>query len=82
MLKVPKRLVETLKAHGFEWGGDYKDHKDFMHFEYGGADPSKIKGLEKDSPTKDRPLSDLLLDAHHEARKASTERKVSKGRPK
>jgi hypothetical protein len=48
-----KKAGRNIEGSWIRMGGDYKDHKDFMHFEYGGADPSKIKGLDKDSPTKD-----------------------------
>lgn len=32
-LNLPKDLVEAMKAAGFRWGGDWKKHKDFMHFD-------------------------------------------------
>jgi hypothetical protein len=32
-LNLPKDLVEAMRAAGFRWGGDWKVHKDFMHFD-------------------------------------------------
>jgi D-alanyl-D-alanine carboxypeptidase len=78
MLTLPYRLVEVLKNAGFVWGGEYEQKKDFMHFEYKNSDPRKVVKAE----STERPLSDLFLDAHHEAKKASVERKVSKSRAK
>ena len=32
-LNLPKEIVEAMQTAGFNWGGDWKVHKDFMHFE-------------------------------------------------
>lgn len=32
-LNLPKEIVEAMQSAGFSWGGDWKVHKDFMHFE-------------------------------------------------
>jgi hypothetical protein len=32
-LNLPKDLVTAMKGAGFKWGGDWKVHKDFMHFD-------------------------------------------------
>ena len=32
-LHLPKDLVTAMKGAGFKWGGDWKVHKDFMHFD-------------------------------------------------
>jgi hypothetical protein len=33
LAKQPAKLVSAFRAHGFEWGGDWKTTKDPMHFE-------------------------------------------------
>ncbi|HEY3008551.1 MAG TPA: M15 family metallopeptidase [Micromonosporaceae bacterium] len=33
VLTLPLELIEKLRAHGFGWGGEYENKKDFMHFE-------------------------------------------------
>lgn len=33
---IPNSWVKAFRAHGFFWGGDYKDSKDYMHFEWHG----------------------------------------------
>jgi hypothetical protein len=31
---MPKELVDVFRKHGWEWGGDWKSVKDYMHFQY------------------------------------------------
>ncbi|HEY2947220.1 MAG TPA: M15 family metallopeptidase [Micromonosporaceae bacterium] len=33
VLTLPLELIQKLRAHGFGWGGEYENKKDFMHFE-------------------------------------------------
>jgi len=33
ILTLPLELIKKLCAHGFTWGGEYENIKDFMHFE-------------------------------------------------
>ncbi len=33
---MPDSWVKAFRAHGFFWGGHYKDSKDYMHFEWHG----------------------------------------------
>lgn len=35
-LAMPRELVDGMRRAGFEWGGDWKTQKDFMHFQYKG----------------------------------------------
>ncbi len=31
--KLPRKVINLFKAHGFKWGGDWKTVKDYQHFE-------------------------------------------------
>ncbi|MDA8216993.1 MAG: M15 family metallopeptidase [Dehalococcoidales bacterium] len=33
---MPPEFVQAFKDEGFEWGGDWADHPDPMHFEWAG----------------------------------------------
>lgn len=38
---IPPEFVAAFRNHGFTWGGNWCDPKDYMHFEFNGFDPNK-----------------------------------------
>lgn len=35
---IPRSIIDAFNHHGWSWGGDWSDPKDYMHFEFNGYD--------------------------------------------